>query len=1684
MIACSSKNSKFASSGAGCLQRLAISKALPKERLKEVIEALRDSSGFGLDVQLKILQTLSALTQNYSSNIRGDLLFGLLQVCSTLQASKQASVSNSAAATLQQLIAALFEGLESEDANAHEVPTVATVSSGSEKVLVRPFAHDAFRVFHDLCLLTEGQKPQYLNGVSLPQASGLELIESILSGHALAFDEHPEQANVMRTVLMPFIIRSLSERQSFPVTVRILRVLSAVLRLHISLAPSECEIALSLLNHMLDPDAATPWKRALCMEVFRSIYGDMSVLLQLCSTYEQQSGKKQVLRDNLAIFVRLASEKPSLIGLGQQSTAPSGAAAEERASETASMEATGVAGLITGSNNAASSSGISTHLSTVKTAFLDQLDKTDAPPVPETYVYALVLTCVNNLSDCLAKFILPLTVHREHRGRKRAETYESSEQEELEVPLNSEGTIFSQQPQEGLSRSGSQNRRNVPINPLTLEGHKAIEGIRSVAALIESSWPAVLATCSTFLYASLDNDYYRALVRSFQKFTQVAGLLRMATPRDALLTTLGKAAVPANAIAVSMSPATSVPESPSIFKTSFLSVDSIVSPSSSNEKDRRASADSGPPTLNARNLLCLRALLNIAIALGPTLGKAWDIVCENLQQAEMIMATSTARGSRDPRASFKSPQRADTDVESSQSVASEVNAVQAAATRMFESSADFPDDAFMYLLTALCRLLEEEKPQQSIESNPMSSPNRRQHQRRIGSYSSISINTDSHIQDLVLALRKIGDLATLNIERFTHTQPDTSGWNLLNERLISVFSNGNTANAARRLAAEILSHLIQDSVKASANDDNVHQSTVQQRCFTSLASAVRSLEDPGERPYARDFDAEIHHILLEALRSTVEASGDTLTTGWTEIFGIVLTAFIPHSLPPLPSKGQLSTKATELEEPDITFTHGKIGRAAFDVVQLIFSDFLRMVSEDMLGSLVDIVFCFCVQTDDLNIALTMTGLYWNISDFLQSHESASALSLRLEKLISFAGVAQQIELESSAEPQYIWLRLLQRLIIVTADPRPEVRNTAIHTLYRIFGNSELTAGAWSVCFESVLLRMLDYNVMRHEAISPTESKAREGWVATSKLMLESFSDLLVTNLEAIMQDEHWSVLWESCSERFTAYLGLHLRPIHGIIYADLAKLLSQFSDHQTDFLSEDLVANIWLMYSPVEASPDSQPDTGRSYEAYVQCFKEIYRLFHLRMLYVPPQLETEDVADTETSANAELPGPSMDMFRRLLESSPVSLDLELYQKKRHHDKLGRCVRALTLCVSTSTAAAYGNDTDAVTELQSSVLDCLQDIHKKNRKAQPLLVSTLAQIIAMPFAADEKERSIKRPTFVSLAKAAMDALTGLISELTRDKSDLTSDALILALASLAQPIELKYQWQTQGKAPTLWQRATTTAITVLQHCLQHVQQESTANENKDIQQIWLLVVAISRAIARADCNGIAVPEGVYDDEVTDVRSLASLQALIMPALGSSNISDTTRRLYTSSLFLNSLIHKSEHGEYPPPPAEPLETLYNIRFGRTYSSPPVIRADMAYHCFSELLGLTSAATAVQENIELVALARAAAPYLILRAALPIKAYIADQSLRGRMPQPVSEREELLFVLRKMRELRTEPKAIPEAQGAQSQEKRHLIRLYPLVTKALQVAGRCRGLAKDDELIDEMTRWLDTVGDDFGI
>ncbi|KAF8534392.1 hypothetical protein BDD12DRAFT_860683 [Trichophaea hybrida] len=1648
LIACGTRNAKFSTIGVVCLQRLIISRALAKSRLREVLEAFREASTLGVEIQLKILQVLPPLLQNYPDELQGALLAEALLICAVLQVSKMGVVNNTAAATLSQIVISIFDKvvtedkLVAEDEKATQISVIGEAPSDSGNVPVRPAALDAYRVFHDLCLLTEGHRPVFLRFNSLPQPFGLEIIESVLTNHPDIFLSHPEQAHILRKRVAPLVIRSLSERLNFPTTVRITRVLYILLRRHLSILSSECEVLLSLLMHMLEPDASQPWKRALCMEVFRGICAEPALIRKIFSQYDAKEGGKPIVKELMGTMTRLAHEKPSVIGLGTQSSAPVGQQqAKDASSEQAALEAGGVAGIIGGAVGLGdvTITGLSSQWSMVRVPCIDQLDKSEPPAIPESYIYYLTLTCINNFSEGLARFILPLTTNESSKRRQmplsmsvnRVGSDVESVASSSGRPVTPDGITPSPAKQSAKRRTTRQPR--VPVNPLSLESHPAYDEIVIASAIITACWPAILAACSTFLYATLDNNLYHELVRSFQKFTQVAGVLRLPTPRDAFLTTLGKAAVPSNVLSANistpMAPSSSAADSLFSNAKVLLGVDGTASGS---ERVGASSNDyhSTAPSLNSRNLLCLRALLNLGIALGPTLETSWTIVLETLQQADYVLFASSRRSGRQLSLSGSAVRTEATKSGESNNlmsnIGSELAAVEAASAKMFESTREFPDDAFVSMLSALCQLDIEgektnsrvsiDKPRSSL-SLPSSSPN-----RRMASISSLSIASQI-IGDNAFTLAKMGELSQINITRLVGPNPDSSGWNLLVNHLVCVSRSREMGNSIRFKAAEVLNDIVVVAAKSITSETTENVGEVQRRILAALKEGVEYGNQSGTVDSAtKSTELEIHRAGLEALNAILEHAGQSLIAGWEIVFDIITSVFDSSMIwrrdSATPSIRELAVETVAKSGKSL-----RLIKSSFGSLELICSDFLASLPTSCILVLIGALFAFCSQNDDLNISLTTITFFWNVSDFLQSRgEEASEgdkLTAKADNEKDLLDIVERTDVNSHSA---LWMLLLLRLTGVSTDCRAEVRNGSIQTLFRIFDTygHQLGPQGWSSCLNIVVFKMMDINPATESDIGLD----RTNWDETIKLILGGIGTLYSNYFEVFIQQPNFSNTWSV----FICYLrSLLTRQSFGVsttVFHVLSRVLARVG--HPDNLAPESREEVWMLWSNqgvklVEGIPNSGNGIQETLEAYTHAYKALYQLLE------------------------------------------PTLTADIIQKT---------LKILSDCILYPDSPPYFQDVDMVTPLQASILEVIKLIRTDIPGVPSLILKCLSDFGTVAFSKSRVAMSGKRtkvPTCIAMSIQSIGYLETIAVNSIEDPEIYMTSALATALEALEIPISLKYDFAPANipktKLPNLWIHPTRSALVIMKQTLPAMDKLDIPDDIR--RQIWKAIVKVVESVLRADSNEDVNEKTLRRDESLDIDSFRELRELIIPSLGQMVVPDETILHYVEAVFWSSML-------YPVPGmlAETEEWLTARKQGSTSELTIERRNRMVYVCIDELFSLTAVREA--DSPELKRLAEMATPWLIRRVGLVLGRYVSDQPLRGRMPQPASQRKEMLYILDQVVRLDSTLETVHiDSPLVPPSSKRHLFRLFPLFTQCVAVAQG------DKELLGLLSRALGEVG-----
>ena len=553
----------------------------------------------------------------------------------------------------------------------------------------------------------------------------------------------------------------------------------------------------------------------------------------------------------------------------------------------------------------------------------------------------------------------------------------------------------------------------------------------------------------------------------------------------------------------------------------------------------------------------------------------------------------------------------------------------------------------------------------------------------------------------------------------------------------------------------------------------------------------------------------------------------------------------------------------------------------------------------------------------------------------------------------------------------------------------------------------------------------------NEADSGVSEQEMTGWNETTVVVLSGITQLLADYLDVLCDHHTFKASWKSLLGHFISLLGFEVMEINTAIFKALRQLLSKgnLGDGKTNFDKDslDLAWDLWSESLPkVEQSRSDKAAKNFSNQdyflAYVSALQEVYRL-----------IESE------------------------LEVERVKIMLGLLRD----------------AIQQASAATYSADIEYLTPLQTQVLESLKMIRTDIEGVPAALISQVSEFVALAFKHKSPQEEKQSPTYVALSKASMTLSESLILAHSADQNIYISGAVSSSLGALAKPIVLKYSFPIITKSIAPWRQATISSLAILRAILPTI---TSPDLNEDItRSVWASVVTIANGITTADCDELPETVNIKSDQDFDIASFLAMRELITPALGSPVILDKTRRAYTESLFRMSLVHPPQSQELPQVNQELLAILAQPKRGSTSDPPPSVRSKMSYVCIDELLSLVAVHDSTPSRVKL---AQAAAPYLILRSGLTIRAYIADQPLRGYMPQPLSQRKELLYVLKALVKLRCEPDGIPDMPAVESEGKKHLLRLYPLLSKAIRSASR------DQEVLDWIGKALDEVGLEFAV
>ncbi|KAI0233332.1 Endocytosis and vacuole integrity protein [Massospora cicadina] len=561
-LACNTKTPKLVIIAIGCLHRLILHRGVREAAVPQILRILSEVLAGNVEVQLKVLQTVLPLLTNYEC-IRGELLNSALLICFKLQESRVAVVNNTAAATLRQLVIIIFDnkihmdpadhlGLDLVTPDGMELDVQTLVSNLS------PDAKDAYFLFQDLCYMTAGETPILLKPSTLNRAFSLELVESVLTNQPQAFQRYPEFTALLKEKLCSVLIRSFSERGDFPHAARIMRVVLLLIRLFFDELAMEVEIFITMLLKILDSEETT-WHRFLAAEVIRGICGSR----QLRSIYQgydkvargvtEGAGTSALFRDIIRVLGKLAHENPLQFRSLSRKPSEPGSGVGFQSNEAPAFSVDGAA---------------------LRVQCIDQLDRSEAPTIPEGYLLYLVLRSVDDIvgglcGEALPNLLLP-PIEAEHAGDSEL-------------------------------RSG-----------LTLQ---LGENAAVISEMVELSWAGILTILSFLVKQPMDEELTRMVVNGLERFTLLCGALGFVAPRDAFMGCIHKNAFP--------------------YAASYEDPDAY--PTSAPAGGTFAGNNPTTSALTERHGVYLNSLLAIAQRQGDLLGDAWLIVLDALQHIQRLL---------------------------------------------------------------------------------------------------------------------------------------------------------------------------------------------------------------------------------------------------------------------------------------------------------------------------------------------------------------------------------------------------------------------------------------------------------------------------------------------------------------------------------------------------------------------------------------------------------------------------------------------------------------------------------------------------------------------------------------------------------------------------------------------------------------------------------------------------------------------------------------------------------------------------------------------------------------------------------------------------------------------------------------------------------------------------------------
>ncbi|KAG4305149.1 hypothetical protein PORY_001319 [Pneumocystis oryctolagi] len=1584
LLGCGTQSAKCCAIAVGCLQRLMVVGAVAKSSVPSVLEALGEAALLSAEIQLKILQMLPVLMTNYACVLTGVHLGEVFRICFVLQSSKYSVVQNTAAATLRQLVMLVFEratGCCSKSVECGVLVAPAQEEAGAEKTQeVHQALADAYHLVEDLCLLVNGEKPKMLPVHRLHKTFGLELIESVLTSHPVIFQKVPfllaSHMKLLRNLIF-LVLRPFSHKSDFAVTVRSARIIYLLLRQHLKNLIVEGEVAFNSFCHVLVDPQDNGWLRVLVMEIFRGICADSSLIRMIYEYYDAEASRKNILYEIVFSFNKLAREQPGLIGLSMNVIF--------KTSDNNAYDGTyEILGNITDMFGGVSRTftdqcppGIDSKTSMIRISFIDQLDKTEPPIIPPTYVYYLILTCLNSIADGIAKTVIPF--FKRSSSRKSVES---------KTPNKTNDALSPQlKKSEQLSSS--------ILSELLHTEHKEVF---ICSKIIEHMWPAFLAAFSTFLSASMSTDLFYNLIRSYRRFTQASAYLGYNISRNAFLTNISKLSVPPifiipyNALQSSFSTNNQSKSQLSIDDHVTNNVSDIINSCLPHDPDNVM-------MLTQKNLICLRAILLLSIHLGNNLNSSWSIILETLQKVELtVLEMSRKNPIKFPYNILSTQVSSNIDkkedialLSGKSSLNIDILSMHALINIAFENTKTFSDKSLLDVLKTICELVvfsESSENNSPSETKIFFDVKKNISSTNFYNYPGFPIFNKS--DELAFVFHKINLICKINIERLFFGASEKNGWDVVISYLYSFIQSRKVDSLIRKQASEIFLDIIK-AVITSHCWKNLEDSDKALRKILSiinLLSIKNIIKDTDVQLYYNDrtVELEIISMLFDVLNLLLNSLGHLISESWDIVFQMINSVFdddLPVSI------------SFEKDHSDILFYKKKeykellripkILKDAFFSLQLICTDFLSELSMGFFLTLISTLRKFCLQKDDLNISLTAIGLFWNISDSLRSKTSFEGTTQTFDdnsELTFLMELKDNVSVQDS-----LWIVLLFRLTEVMLNDRSEVRNGAIQTVFRNFDAYEenIKDNLWKYCFQIIIYRIFfmfeknaSENINNCEIDDLFKNIDKDSFEESLILVISGLMSLFCRNFESFLSLEIFFEIWDKLlnffarSAKCSSEIFMHCCKAIG-------NILDKMESIELGLNRNNLYTKIWLVWNSF--SDIVSPNYDESLFENQTLSQEALNKF---------------VNFTQSLYKFIIPNNDLSLINRLIESTFNAL---VY----------------------SQCPTYYLDIDFMTPLQSSVLEMVDLLKDNNEQTCVLCLKQLAKISKLAFdkdlltitLANQNLSKINKifSTYIAISKSSFERMEQYFLKYSENVLVYEQNAFFEIIQALSVPIKLKHKCPSTSRISNgepFWKFATLKMLSILEKSDFKMSLPSSNVELWEIINDCLHEILLFNY---NDDNSIFLKES---DEDFDISTYIRLRDILFPLIG-NNIKILEKIVYI--IAKSSFVYNCSEQILAFEELSSFSTIPELEL-KKYTFKKIVpqREKLGFICLNDLFDFCSIKPD-DDTLERRSIAVITGKYLLKRCSIVLQQFILNHQMRGCIPMSRIERAELITIIQNL-------------------------------------------------------------------